>query len=334
MTIPVELILICLSPIFFIFIGWEWLHSVRQNRPRYQWQDSLANLCLAAMHQAGDAVSLLLLLPVFYWVSQHALWQIEFSWTALAALFLLQDFLYYWFHRASHRIRWLWASHVVHHSSRLMNFSTAFRQSLTYPISGMWLFWLPLVWVGFDVRLVLAVVAINLAFQFFVHTQHGRYWWWFGFVFNTPAVHRVHHACNAEYIDRNFAGVLVIWDRLFGTYQAEQAPCRFGITDDFSSNNPLTITFYEWRKMVWLWPRLPSAGQRLKLLFGAPECFAEQSAQFIAHLHAKQHPSTSSPSNQSFGDGQMPDKMSSSTLQQPLTEQSTESVAKNPTWLK
>ena len=104
-----------------------------------------ANLVLAAMHQAGDAVSLLLLLPFFYWLSSYAIFDLPFNTLNLLLLFVLQDFLYYWFHRASHSIRWLWASHVVHHSSRLMNFSTAFRQSLTYPISGMWLFWTPLV---------------------------------------------------------------------------------------------------------------------------------------------------------------------------------------------
>jgi sterol desaturase/sphingolipid hydroxylase (fatty acid hydroxylase superfamily) len=172
-------------------------------------------------------------------------------------------------------VRWLWASHVAHHSSRLMNFSTAFRQSLTYPISGMWLFWLPLVLLGFEVQLVLAVVAINLAFQFFVHTQSGKHWGILGWVLNTPAWHRVHHACNPQYIDRNYAGVLVIWDRLFGTFVPEEEVCRYGITDDFQSNNPITITFYEWRKILKLWPQLKGWRNKHKLLFGPPEAFSE-----------------------------------------------------------
>jgi sterol desaturase/sphingolipid hydroxylase (fatty acid hydroxylase superfamily) len=206
---------------------------------------------LALLHQGADMLALLLLMPFFYWLHQYRLFNIELTALNVLLAFILQDFLYYWFHRGSHHIRWLWASHVAHHSSRHMNFSTAFRQSLTYPLSGMWLFWMPMILVGYDPLLVFAVVALNLAFQFFVHTQAiGR----LGFlehIFNTPSHHRVHHACNSRYIDRNFAGVLIIWDKFFGTFVAEQAdePCQFGLTDEFSSTNPLTITFYEWRRM-------------------------------------------------------------------------------------
>ena len=210
--VPVEVILILLSPVFFLFIAYEWYQSARAQTGIYQWRDTLANFALAAMHQAGDALSLLLLLPLFFWLQQYAWLDLQFNALNLFILFVLQDFLYYWFHRTSHRVRWLWASHVAHHSSRLMNFSTAFRQSLTYPLSGMWLFWLPLVLLGFAPTLVLAVVAINLGFQFFVHTRAGKHWGWLGYVLNTPAWHRVHHACNDVYIDKNFAGVLVIWD--------------------------------------------------------------------------------------------------------------------------
>lgn len=270
--VPVEVILLLLSPLFLLFIGFEWYRTAQQQLDVYRWQDSLANAVTALMHQGGDALSLLLLLPFFYWLAQFALWPLEFSTLNLLGLFVLQDFLYYWFHRCSHRVRWLWASHVAHHSSRLMNFSTAFRQSLTYPLSGMWLFWTPLVLLGFDPQLVLAVVAINLGFQFFVHTRWGKHWGLLGLVLNTPAWHRVHHACNDPYIDKNFAGVLIIWDRLFGTFEPEHAdiPCRFGITGDFASDNPLTITFHEWQRM---WAQLRAGGDQRWwcILFGRPQ---------------------------------------------------------------
>lgn len=271
--VPVEVILLLLSPVFFLFIGYEWYQSARRQTGIYQWRDSLANFVLAGMHQAGDALSLLLLLPLFYWLHQYAWLDLQFNALNLFVLFILQDFLYYWFHRASHRVRWLWASHVAHHSSRLMNFSTAFRQSLTYPLSGMWVFWLPLVLLGFEPTLVLAVVAINLGFQFFVHTRWGKHWGWLGYVLNTPAWHRVHHACNDVYIDKNFAGVLVIWDRLFGSFEAEHddVPCRFGITDDFESVNPLTITFHEWRRMLADLQGAGSLRAKLQALFGPPQ---------------------------------------------------------------
>ncbi len=270
--VPVEVILILLSPVFFLFIGYEWYQSARRKLAIYQWRDSLANMILAAMHQAGDALSLLLLLPLFYWLHQFAWLDLPFTALNLLLLFVLQDFLYYWFHRASHRVRWLWASHVAHHSSRLMNFSTAFRQSLTYPLSGMWLFWVPLVLLGFDPKLVLAVVAINLGFQFFVHTRWGKHWGWLGYVLNTPAWHRVHHACNDVYIDKNFAGVLVIWDRLFGSFEPEHdaIPCRFGITEDFESVNPLTITFHEWRRMLTAARDASGVRAKIQVLFGPP----------------------------------------------------------------
>lgn len=270
--IPVELILIGLSPVFLCCIALEWWFSLKQGRTLYQWRDSVANVGLALMHQAGDALALLLLMPFFYWLSQYAWYQLPFNGSNLLLLFLLQDFLYYWFHRASHQIRWLWASHVAHHSSRLMNFSTAFRQSLTYPLSGMWLFWTPLILLGFDVQLVLAVVAINLAFQFFVHTQYGKHWGFLGYLLNTPAWHRVHHACNPVYIDKNYAGVLVVWDRIFGTFEPEHPaePCRYGITDAFESVNPVTITFYEWRNMLKDWRQSQGWYQRVQQLFGAP----------------------------------------------------------------
>ncbi|MDX1677654.1 sterol desaturase family protein [Arsukibacterium sp.] len=249
--LPVELILLLLSPVFLCCVILEWRFAVLRRQNWYHWRDTLANATLALLHQGADMLALLLLMPFFYWLHQYRLFTIELTAVNLLLAFILQDFLYYWFHRGSHHIRWFWASHVAHHSSRLMNFSTAFRQSLTYPISGMWLFWLPMILIGYEPTLVFAVVAVNLAFQFFVHTQAIGRLGWLEYLFNTPSHHRVHHACNDIYLDRNFGGVLIIWDRLFGTFVPEQAdePCRYGITDDFNSTNPLTITFYEWQRM-------------------------------------------------------------------------------------
>lgn len=271
--IPVEFILLALAPVFLAFIVWEWWRTERAGKAWYRWQDTLANAVLALLHQGSDMLALLLLMPFFLWLHQFRLLEIELSAATVALAFLIQDFLYYWFHRASHHIRWLWASHVVHHSSRQMNFSTALRQSLMYPLSGMWLFWTPMILLGFAPAVVFAVVAINLAFQFFVHTQSVRRLGALEWLFNTPSHHRVHHACNPAYIDKNFAGVLIIWDRLFGTYVPERddEPCRYGITEDFTSDNPVTITFYEWRRMLQDALTARSLRQLLGSLFGAPK---------------------------------------------------------------
>ena len=227
----------------------------RSGGTRYAWLDTLSNAALALMHQGADLLANLLFINTAYaWVWSHGLKLFSADLTGFAVAFLLQDFLYYWFHRASHRVRWLWASHVTHHSSERLNLSTAFRQSLTYPISGMWVFWLPMAWVGFAPDLIILVVGLNLAFQFFVHTEltgrPGRLGW----LFNTPSMHRVHHARNPGYIDRNFAGVLTIWDRLFGTYVAETERPEYGIVRQLHTRNPLALTFHEWRDMfndVW-----------------------------------------------------------------------------------
>lgn len=244
-------ILLGMAPVFLGLIAleaWYW----RTRRPdAYSLVDTLSNAGLALMHQAADAVAWTVVIGVYYLVHAHRLFDIAVSAWTILGLFVAQDFLYYWFHRASHRIRWLWASHVTHHSSERLNLSTAFRQSLTYPVSGMWLFWLPLAWLGFAPAHIIAVVAINLGFQFFVHTQAIGKLGWLEHVFNTPSIHRVHHARNPKYIDRNYAGVLVVWDRLFGTYVEEDpaVPCEYGIVGQIHSHNPLRLTFHEWIAM-------------------------------------------------------------------------------------
>lgn len=246
-----ELILLALAPVFLGCIAWEWWYWRRQGRAdMYELKDVVSNASLALMHQAADAIALLLFVTTAYaWTYEHGLKAVSPGLGSFLLLFLLQDFLYYWFHRASHRIRWMWASHVTHHSSERLNLSTAFRQSLTYPISGMWLFWLPIAWLGFTPEQVILVVGLNLAYQFFVHTQAIPKLGWLEYVFNTPSIHRVHHARNPQYIDHNYAGVLSIWDRLFGTFVEENEPCAYGITRPIPTHNPLTLTFHEWRDM-------------------------------------------------------------------------------------
>lgn len=251
-----QLILIYLLPVFALFIALE-LYVLRKRATdhpesaRYSFKDTVANGFLSLFHEMGDAVAAIVVISIYYSVFDFRLFDIPHSAWAMLLLFVLQDFLYYWFHRASHRIRWMWASHVVHHSSEKMNFSTAFRQSVTYPISGMWVFWLPLIALGFEPMTVIAVVLFNLAYQFFLHTQIVPRLGVLERVFNTPSHHRVHHARNAEYVDQNYAGTLIIWDKLFGTFVEERddLPCEFGITRQVYSHNPLELTFHEWRDM-------------------------------------------------------------------------------------
>lgn len=265
-------ILLALGPVFLGFIAWEaWYWKDR--RAVYSLKDTASNAALALMHQAADALAWLAVIGIYAWVYRYRLFDLPASFWSIAALFVAQDFFYYFFHRASHRIRWMWASHVTHHSSERLNLSTAFRQSLTYPISGMWLFWLPLALIGFAPKNIVVVVAINLAFQFFVHTEAVRKIGWLEYVFNTPSHHRVHHARNPKYIDRNYAGVLIIWDKLFGSFVAEDpdVPCEYGIVQPIHSHNPLRLTFHEWIAMFRDFARPQTFASRVKQLFGPPE---------------------------------------------------------------
>ncbi|EDY87564.1 sterol desaturase [gamma proteobacterium HTCC5015] len=255
-----QLILIYFAPIFFFCVALEWwlLHRRAGERPKhvqdsanYQFIDTFSNACLAGMHEIGDALAAIGVIALYEWLFGFRLFDISASVWSFLLLVLLQDFCYYWFHRASHRIRWMWASHVVHHSSERLNFSTAFRQSFTYPISGMWVFWLPLVIIGFEPMQVVAAVMLSLAYQFFIHTQWVNKLGWAEKIFNTPSHHRVHHARNPEYIDRNYAGTFIIWDKLFGTFVEERddLPCAYGITKQVHSHNPFFLTLHEWRDM-------------------------------------------------------------------------------------
>lgn len=284
MQFDAQWLLLALAPVFLACIGWEAWHLAR-TRPRldsagapdnarYHWPDTLCNAALALMHQGADKLAWLVAVPVYAYVYDHyrlISWQPGVG--AWLALFAAQDLLYYVFHRASHRVRWLWAAHVVHHSSERLNLSTAFRQSLMYPVAGMWIFWIPLALLGFPPAQIVAIVLVNLAFQFFVHTQAVPKLGWLEYVINTPSMHRVHHARNERYIDRNYAGVLAIWDRLFGSYVEEAAsePPRYGIVKPLHSCNPLKATFHEWLAMAHDFRRMRGARARLATLFAPPD---------------------------------------------------------------
>ncbi|PMJ98738.1 sterol desaturase family protein [Vibrio sp. 10N.261.55.A7] len=270
-----EWLLLVLAPLFVSCMLAEYWFGQRTRRlpdnALYHFKEVACNFALAAMHQLSDLLTGLLIAKLYLWVFGWKLFDIDLSFTSFVSLMVLQDFFYYWFHRASHRVHWMWAAHVVHHSSERMNFSTAFRQSLMYPLAGMWLFWLPLVIIGFDPSLVLFVVLLNLGLQFFVHTQAIRTLGPIEYLFNTPSHHRVHHGVNKQYIDKNYAGVLIIWDKIFGTFEPERETVRYGISKPVNSYNPLTVTFAEWLH-VWQLARKPNltVSQRLRSLLSPP----------------------------------------------------------------
>ncbi|MCU0670674.1 MAG: sterol desaturase family protein [Myxococcota bacterium] len=206
----------------------------------------------------------------YFWLYEHRLFEIGTGLWAWVLLFFTEDCLYYWWHRASHEVRFLWAAHENHHSSQYFNYSTALRQSYTTPFTVPLFYWvLPL--LGFHPLMVLTQISISLIYQFWIHTELvGKLPRWFEFVFNTPSHHRVHHGANVEYLDRNHAGILILWDRLFGTFEPERAPVVYGLTKNIETFNPLRIAFHEWAAMFRAMAQADSWRARLGYCFEPP----------------------------------------------------------------
>lgn len=194
-------------------------------------------------------VPLALATPAFLWAHEHQLFSLELDtvW-AVVGLFFAQEFFYYWYHRCAHRVRFFWANHAVHHSPNQLNLSAAFRLGWFGQFAGAAIFFTPLVWIGFDAKVVQSVIAINLLYQFWIHATWIPKLGWLEYVLNTPSAHRVHHASNLRYLDANYGGVLIIFDRLFGTYieESEDEPCVYGWTKPVTTYNPLVIEAGPW----------------------------------------------------------------------------------------
>lgn len=193
------------------------------------------------------------------------------DWRVWVAGFFVVEFAYYWFHRASHRVRWMWASHAVHHSAEQITVLAALRLGWTNLLSLGWAFYMPLILIGFDPRIVALLLAINLNYQFFLHTEAvgklGPLEW----IFNTPAHHRRHHACNDSMLDRNYGGILILFDRLFGTLAPEtDEPLRYGLLGRQAEANPIRLAFREWWLMFADMRRQKSLKDAIKVAIGPP----------------------------------------------------------------
>lgn len=239
------------TPFFILAIILEIvLARLGRAKANYEPKDTLVSLAMGLGSTVAGLATAGVVFAASLWVYQHRLFDIPMSaaWAWLA-VFLLEDLTYYWFHRLAHERRFWWASHVNHHTSQHYNLSTALRQTWTGGVAGTWLLWLPLSFIGFPPAMVAIQKGISLVYQFWIHTEAiGRMPRWFEAVFNTPSHHRVHHARNPRYLDRNYAGILIVWDRLFGTFQPEldEEPCRYGVVKNLATFNLLRVAFHEW----------------------------------------------------------------------------------------
>ncbi len=218
-------------------------------KSNYEMRDSAASLLMGLGNFAIGLVNFGIVGAVALWVYQYSLFDIGYHWWAFVLILFAEDFVYYWFHRLSHEHRIWWAAHINHHSSQYYNLTTALRQTWTGAFIGTWIPWLLLSFIGFPLALILFQKGISLVYQFWIHTEAiDRMWKPVEAVMNTPSHHRVHHATNPKYLDANYAGIFIIWDKLFGSFVPEDKaePCRYGIVKQIASFNPLIIAFHEW----------------------------------------------------------------------------------------
>jgi alkylglycerol monooxygenase len=279
---PVDLIVLAI-PVFLVLIALELVVARVQERELYRLSDTINDLSCGMISQLFEALFKTVLFAGYVFLFQHAR-AFEISTTSAAAwvaCFLGVDFLYYWFHRLSHEVGAFWAAHAVHHPSEDYNLAVALRQG-TFQSAFSWFFYLPLALVGFPPVMFLAVSSIDTLYQFWIHTRVigrlGPLEW----VLNTPSHHRVHHGRNPLYIDRNHAGTLIVWDRLFGTFQEEQEEPVYGVTTPLRSWNPVWANFAVWADLVARARRTHRLADKVRLFLKPPGWNPEELGGYMA----------------------------------------------------
>jgi sterol desaturase/sphingolipid hydroxylase (fatty acid hydroxylase superfamily) len=254
----------------------------------YEPRDTSASLAMGVLNVIVAVVAKPLALPFYALLYEHRIADV----TALPAawvwpiLLVAEDLCYYWFHRAHHEVRLLWAVHVNHHSSRRYNLSTALRQALLTPVSAP-LFWAPLALIGFPPWMILTAKAWSLLYQFWIHTEAIDRLGPLELVLNTPSHHRVHHGKNSRYLDRNHGGIFIIWDRLFGTFTPEEERVIYGLTKDIATYNPLRIAFHEFAAIGRDVARAPTLRAKLGYVLQPPGWSHDGSSQTIVQARRR-----------------------------------------------
>lgn len=266
-------LLVYLIPVFVLFMVAEYAYGLKIGKSTYTFNDTAVNLTLGLMSSISQFVTKFFQIGIYilaydmvWGAYENPFWH---TWIGVAAGVLIFDFFDYWLHRAEHESAALWAAHVVHHQSPQYNFSVALRQVTTEPLLGF-LFYLPMAFIGIPPEQLLLTALLVLFYQFFLHTDHVPKLGWLENVLNTPSNHRVHHAVNERYLDKNYGVVTMIWDRLFGTYQAETEPCRYGTVKPFTSNNPIWANAIEY---VGIWRKATSSDglwNKVRAVFSPP----------------------------------------------------------------
>lgn len=261
-------------PIFLLSMLAEWFIGKKENPELYQSKDMLVSISMGIFSGIVEFFPKVLAFIAFYYLHEISPLKISIDrqWWAWILLFFWDDFAYYWFHRMNHEVRLFWAGHVPHHSSVKYNYGTALRQGVGERIHKF-IFWLWIPLLGFDALMIFTMMGLNLVYQFFVHTDLVyKLPAWFESIFNTPSHHRVHHASNNRYLDRNHAGVLIIWDTFFGTFSEEKENEKpvYGLTSNIETYNPFLVATHEYSAIIKDVMRAKSWKDKLKYIFYSP----------------------------------------------------------------
>lgn len=264
-------------PFFALLIAVEVYFTVRHTQEEHDRKDTWTNIALG-FGSVGFGFIFGFIQAFFYngIYENLAPFQIPMTaWWAWIILLFADDFAYYWFHRISHESRFFWNFHVVHHSSNQYNLSVAVRQSW---FSGLahWIFYLPLAFFGFPLWAFATMHGFNLIYQFWIHTKHIKNLGFLENILNTPSHHRVHHGVNNDYLDKNYAGIFIFWDKLFGTFVGENEKVRYGILKPLKSYNPLWINSHGWFEMLAAMKQKKTFSGKLRCVFGAPDMEFEE----------------------------------------------------------
>ncbi len=257
-------------PIYFLLIGIELLIQFFADRKLYRLSDAITNISCGITQQLTGIFLKVLGVGIYVLIFTHLrITEIPVTWWSWILLFVAADFCYYWAHRKSHEINLFWGGHVVHHQSEDYNFSVALRQG-SFQIIWTFGFYLPLAIVGFDPTQFVIASALVTIYQFWIHTETIGKLGWLEYVFNTPSHHRVHHGRDPKYIDKNHAGVFIIWDKLFGTFQQEEEKPVYGITTPANSWNPVWVNIDHYHKMWGDMRRMQNWKDRMRYMFFKP----------------------------------------------------------------
>jgi sterol desaturase/sphingolipid hydroxylase (fatty acid hydroxylase superfamily) len=263
-------IIVLAIPAFLLLLVAEAVADAVMRRDLYEIHDTAASLTMGIGNVFINLFVKAVIFALFTYLARFAVFHIPFTWWGWTLGFFADEFSYYWFHRTSHECRFFWASHVVHHSSQRYNLGTALRQTWTGSLTGGFIFWVWMPLVGFPPVMIFTLQACSLLYQFWIHNELVRTMGPLELVLNTPSHHRAHHGSNPQYIDRNHGGTLIVFDRLFGTYERENEPVRYGLTTNIDTYNPFRIALHEWAEIARDVRKARSWEARMLYVFGRP----------------------------------------------------------------